>query len=130
MVTTDKIVRLDFCEIIFHKAGFVELIFDDDTFIEVSNGHQVVEILNSYLGDEKVPILQVLGKHMHFSKEAREFAITKRGHKNVLINAYVLDSLPHKILANFYIKFNKPPFPTKIFSTRKEALDWLLTFVK
>ncbi len=129
MVATDKIVKLDFCEIIFHKAGFVELVFGDDTFIDISEGHQVVEILNSYLGDKKVPILQVLGKYMNFTKEAREYAVTKKGLKNILVSAYVLDSLPHKILANFFMKINKPPFPTKFFATRKEAEEWILKFV-
>lgn len=129
MVTTDKIVALDFCKIVFHKAGFVELIFGNNTFMEVIDGQQIAEILSSYLEDKKVPVLQVLGKYMNFSKEAREFSLTEKGMKNVLISAFVLDSLPHKILANFYIKIDKPPFPTKFFATRKDALDWVTEFL-
>ena len=37
-------------------------------------------------------------------------------------------SLTTTIIANFFIKFNKPKTPTKIFKNEKDALDWLDTF--
>lgn len=125
MDTINKLVELDFCKVVFYKAGFVELIFADDVLINEINSEQMTTTLADYLGDKKVPILQVLGKYMNFTKEAREFSVTEKGIKNVLVNAFVLDSLPHKILANFYLKMDKPPVPTKLFSTRDEALGWI-----
>jgi len=35
------------------------------------------------------------------------------------------DSLASSIIGNFYIKFNNPSIPTKLFKTEDEALDWL-----
>ncbi len=42
--------------------------------------------------------------------------------------AIVTNSLPTKILANFFIKLNKPPQPTRTFRDEVSAKAWLDTF--
>ena len=44
-------------------------------------------------------------------------------------DAFVLNSNAQKILANFYIKINKPERPTKFFNNADEALIWLKQFI-
>ena len=44
-------------------------------------------------------------------------------------DAFVLNSMAQKILANFYIKFNKPERPTKFFNNADEALIWLKQYM-
>ncbi|MBL4593591.1 MAG: hypothetical protein JKX68_07230, partial [Flavobacteriales bacterium] len=36
-------------------------------------------------------------------------------------------SLPATIIGNFFIKFNKPAVPTKLFKSEEKALAWLET---
>lgn len=43
--------------------------------------------------------------------------------------AIIIDSLPNRLLANFYIKFHKPVNPIKIFEKENEALQWLKQFL-
>lgn len=43
--------------------------------------------------------------------------------------AIIIDSLPNRLLANFYIKFHKPENPIKIFEKEGEALKWLKQFL-
>jgi hypothetical protein len=45
-------------------------------------------------------------------------------------DAFVIDSLAQRILGNFYLKFNKPQFPTRFFNSKEEALIWLEAFVE
>jgi len=40
--------------------------------------------------------------------------------------ALVANSLAYKILANFFIRFNRPVVPTKVFNSRKKAIAWLI----
>ncbi|MFN5418511.1 MAG: hypothetical protein ACK5B9_15745 [Flavobacteriia bacterium] len=56
--------------------------------------------------------------NVDFATEVREWASAPDGNKNTIADALVISSLPHKILANFYLKFNKPVKPTKIFNAR------------
>lgn len=41
-------------------------------------------------------------------------------------DALVVKTLAHKLLANFYMKYNKPEHPTKVFSDMDSAVKWLL----
>ena len=42
--------------------------------------------------------------------------------------AIVVNSLAHKIMANFITKFYKTPMPIKIFNDEESALQWLINF--
>ena len=44
-------------------------------------------------------------------------------------DAFVLNSIAQKILANFYTKINKPERPTKFFNDADEALIWLKQYI-
>jgi hypothetical protein len=44
-------------------------------------------------------------------------------------DAFVIYSLPQKLVGNFYLKVNKPPVPTRFFKTPEEAIRWLRKFV-
>ncbi len=47
-----------------------------------------------------------------------------------IATAFVAKSLATKIASNFFIRFNKPPTPTRVFSSENEAMKWLKTFTK
>ena len=48
-----------------------------------------------------------------------------RGTLFTLADSFVLHSMPQKLLANFYLKINKPVLPTKFFTKITEADKWL-----
>lgn len=61
-----------------------------------------------------------------FSREARAYFANSDGHSSVRASqAIILSGLAHKIVANFYIKFNKPSCPARIFSDPEDALGWV-----
>ncbi len=43
----------------------------------------------------------------------------------VAATAVIVNSVPYTLIANFYLKFNKPKHPYKVFKNRNEALAWL-----
>lgn len=62
------------------------------------------------------------------SHEAREY-ITKHeeyGRLNIA-QAIIVNNMPIKILANFYMKFYKQPNPVRMFGDILEGRTWLLT---
>jgi hypothetical protein len=44
--------------------------------------------------------------------------------------AIVTNSIANKIIGNFFIKFNKPASPTRIFSNESAAIEWLRDRIK
>lgn len=74
---------------------------------------------------EKVPFLIIFSKGATTVKGANE-RFTEKGRLSIKSKeAFVIETLPHRIMANFYIRFTKPNHPTKIFSNELDALKWL-----
>lgn len=73
-------------------------------------------------------VLVLVGQFAVISKEAREVTATKEFGETRKAMAFVISSLPQRIVGNFFIKMNNPPTPTKIFNSKEEALNWLKTF--
>lgn len=98
---------------------------DDEFDIEQARKHtEVLEELN-----DSCPVHLVIdfrGLDIAFSREARAYFADNDGHSAVRASqAFILSGLAHKIVANFYIKFNKPSCPARIFSEPENALNWV-----
>jgi hypothetical protein len=59
------------------------------------------------------------------SNEARQYAADHSMPSNKIADAMITDSLAKKLTANFYIQFNKPKSPTRLFTSEDLAIKWL-----
>ncbi len=77
---------------------------------------------------EKVLLLVDLRKVGQVHRDARAYAAKKEiDEMNKAMGMVTGKSLAARIIGNFYIKFNKPNTPTKLFKTEERALTWLKT---
>lgn len=75
--------------------------------------------------NQKMKILVDSRGLFNITKEARAYAAEERHARLSIAMAIVSDSLPTRLLTNFYIKFNRPKTPTKMFTNKNKALEWL-----
>lgn len=61
------------------------------------------------------------------SKRARDFLA--RCIDNVIGSAIILNNSNTRLVANFFIRFSRPVFPTKCFDTEEEGMIWLKSLV-
>ena len=80
------------------------------------------------LGDRKYLNLFEGGESTDFDVLAREYTASSKNNKFTIADAFVIESMAHDMIVNFYMKFHKPIKPTKMFKNRKDAVQWLLTF--
>jgi hypothetical protein len=104
--------------------------------IEVSWNNKIEEIDVVHLEHLRNSI-KILGKgkrmllyvdtysFMSITPEASKYTTTEDAFKYCLANAVLIDSLPKKIIFNFYLKIYPPSVETKGFNTKEEALIWL-----
>jgi hypothetical protein len=59
--------------------------------------------------------------------EVRNYLVQPQRAERVCADALVINNLPHRLLADFYLKFNRPDIPTRFFSSEEEAREWLKT---
>lgn len=129
MVDKNNKILLSHSIIYLRNDGILQVDFADNCMLDVLECKELIKSYTLILDTKKVPILHVFGKYTNATKEARDFSVSAEGLKHSLVEAYVLNSLAQRLLMNFYIKFNKPSVPTKYFTSKIEAIAWLLKYV-
>jgi hypothetical protein len=57
--------------------------------------------------------------------EARSFYAESDYSKYRYADAFIVNSLPMRLLVNFFIAFNKPKIPSKMFNNEESAVNWI-----
>lgn len=125
----NKKIRLKHSEIFLRNDGIVHIQFCENCEINWRECEEITFACDQLLEKKKYPILHLSGKYVVLTREAREYSAGENGIKYSAAEAFVFTSLAHKIVANFYIKMNKPRVPTRFFTNEEEAVAWLSTFL-
>jgi hypothetical protein len=71
-------------------------------------------------------VLDFRESDVSFANEARTYFANNPKHAQLRMSqAIVVNSLAHNLVANFYMKFNKPTCPVSIFSDPEKAVEWI-----
>ena len=114
-------------EIFMRDDGLLQVNIFKDTKVEVADAKEMVRQEGELSGGVKLPTLHIMGKYVVIGEGVREYS-AKSGTKFTSAEAYVLTSLAHRILGNFYLKVNKPAVPTRLFNNEGSAVQWLNKF--
>ncbi len=80
---------------------------------------------------EKFPVLIDTRLMFQVSEESRKYGATKEvTDLSVAMAILAGTSLATTLLGNFFINFNKPAVPTKMFKNEESAIEWLKSFKK
>ena len=107
------------------EDGIIHVVVSNNTHITIDIQ---VEMVKAYwsLTTIKRPFIFEAGEFVSISKEARINAKTIEEETPVLASALIIKNLAHKILAEYYYKFNRPKRPLKLFKSIETAEKWLL----
>ncbi len=98
---------------------------NDNHIFELSEIKEIVNASGELTNGRKVPTLTIPGEFSDATKEALEFIFSASSAEFSSSDAYLVNTLAHKILGNFYFKIKKPSVPTRLFQDKKTALNWL-----
>lgn len=105
--------------------GIVQINFGDNVELDLKEAVEINEAISEITDGKKALILNIGGKNTSATSTAREFSASPTGLKYTIADAFVVTNLAQKILANFYLSFNKPLVNTKIFDNIDKAIEWL-----
>ena len=128
LFATQQTVVFSHSRVTKRKDGIVEVLLGDDVCYEICDLKEINKASGELCSYKKHPFLFLAGQFTSISNEARTWGATEEATQLSKAEAYVLKSLAQKIIANFYLSFNKPPVPTKFFSSKMEAEKWLTGF--
>lgn len=108
--------------------GIVHVIFHSHVTLDVPLQLKMLELYHQLTQGKKMPFLFSAMEGVVVTKEARDNAITLEEESPVSAVAVIADNLAYRIIANFYLKVNKPKNPYKVFKKIDEAVKWLEQF--
>ncbi|MGB0882175.1 MAG: hypothetical protein ACPGSO_04430 [Vicingaceae bacterium] len=114
---------------IYIKDGVLFLVYKDKAVIGINEIRENLEARIKLQGGEKVLAFVDVRKVWSYSEEARALVGGNEFKDITLAMAVVVGySLPVKIIANFFMRFNKPNYPTKLFKKEENAIKWLKNY--
>ncbi len=121
-------VDLIHSEMLFREDGVLQINVRDHNYI-TKDLKEINAAQGKITNGGKCLVLVIGSEFANIDSEAREYMASDESTQYSIAEAYVIRSLAHKILANFYLKVNKPGVPTKFFSDAKLAEEWLRTYL-
>jgi hypothetical protein len=107
------------------RDGIVHIYYKPGTEITVTIQEKLHIILMELTGGVKSLVIFEAGEYCTVNKEARDHAITMEHRSPTKATVVYVTNLAHKIIAEFYYKFNKPMQPYRVVSDFQEGIDWL-----
>ncbi|CAG5080907.1 DUF7793 family protein [Parvicella tangerina] len=110
------------------KNGITHISVKPDTTVELEMVQKVVQHQREIQKGSPYLVLLDVSKAYGVTREAREYTSSEAVEGLQIAMAMLTQSLPIRLLANFFIKFDNPPAPTKMFNDYDLAISWLESY--
>jgi hypothetical protein len=127
-VTLTEYLTYERFNLVIHEDGYYVVSVYNDQEFTVDDLKQLV-IGQKKLGSRKLPVLVVCAENASTNIDLLKELSNNENNPYSKADAFVIESMAQKILANFYIRIFKPERPTRFFNNKKEALIWLKQFL-
>lgn len=111
----------------FVENGIFYMYYKRLELLEINIAKVIVQDRITFKKGISYPSLFDIREIKQSTKEARDYMANK-GNDLVLASAVVVSSPVLRMMANFYIMVNKPKNPTRIFTDKDDAVEWLSQF--
>lgn len=99
-------------------------------YVDLSIAQAAVSHRLKHFGDKDYLLMISMSDVKHVTKEAREYFASEEGCLKIKCCAIIISSEVTKIIANFFIRINKPLVPTSLFTSEEKARQWLVACSK
>ncbi|MGZ5243480.1 MAG: DUF7793 family protein [Bacteroidia bacterium] len=97
--------------------------------LDIAAAEAMVNLRLSYTNGQAYPVFIDASKVKSVTKEARDYFSGEHATSLVKAAAILAPSLVVRLLANFFLSFDKPKVNTRVFSSSAEAIAWLKHYI-
>jgi len=94
--------------------------------IDLEDARENTRMVREISGDQVYPILVDIRKIRSISKEARDHFAMRDRKPGVIAIAMLVSSPLSRIIGNFFLGLNQPAVPTRMFTDRDMAEQWIV----
>ena len=93
--------------------------------VEQSDVDEWERVYRTLGGGDPVRLLFDLSRFTEVSSEARKLAASKAHARTISAVAFIAKTAVGRVIGNFWLGLNRPPYPVRLFTDEEPALDWL-----
>jgi hypothetical protein len=98
--------------------------------ITLEDAREAMELCRLLCAGKRYPVLVDLTHCKAITREARAYYAGEEAAKSGVAAALLIGSPLSRVIGNFFMEFNKPLIPTRLFTSEAEALVWLKGFLE
>jgi hypothetical protein len=98
--------------------------------IDLQDAKVCMRVISEVCGGKRTPALIDMTGLVEMDREARLFFAGEETARVESAAALLINSPVARAVGNFFMGFNKPILPTRLFTSEAEALAWLKGFLK
>lgn len=119
---------LPFATVLHRQDGIMHIHFHSVSSISSPEAHALnVAIIDRFPG-QKFRMLITSEPNIKFTEDAMRYSSSEVGAQFSICEAYVVNSGLQRFLGNIYLIVHRPIAPTKLFTNKILAIEWLLEF--
>jgi recombinational DNA repair protein RecT len=103
--------------------------FKDFKLITIEDALKVTGSITKYYTENDLTepgmMLVEFGHGATIDKEAREYGSSKEGNNHTHGAAMLVKTMAQQLIGDYYLKFNHPRYPTRVFYKKEKALTWI-----
>lgn len=119
------VVDLNAVMLSFLEDDVIHAQFKEGVLVSEDDVHEMFASVVRERGGRKGLLMVTLGDDSTLTNEARALASGPEGDGVLAADAIVLRDFGHQLVANAFVRHNKPKRPTQLFPDKASALKWL-----
>ncbi len=123
----ESYLKNDFMEM-WLEDGIIHGVYLPNTVVTLDVAKKCVEDRLKIANGRYYPSLVNLKNVAGEEKAAHDYYSSGEGIRYLIAGAFIVDSYLPALLANIYLKINKPKVPARLFNHEENALKWLEPF--
>ena len=107
------------------KDNFLSLEIHENKVIEADDIHLIYQGYDKLIGDNEYVVAVYANPFSSISGKAQKIAAKQYASEKRKKVAIISDNVAHVLIVRFFIAWNKPKTPIKIFKSEEKAFKWL-----
>ncbi len=111
------------------EDGIVRVRYFENIEETLEDAIENIQALGDLVGDRLNVVFFDYSNVKSQTRECRQYYASEATARVVSATAILVTSALSRVIANFFMGFNKPKHPTRIFISEEEAVTWLKSFL-
>lgn len=120
-----KQIKIPEATVTLLENDIVHVYYHNKTVLDIQLQKRMADLFNEITGTKKSHFIFEAGEEVTITKEARDNALKLEDSTPILASAVIANNLAYRIIANFFLKVQKPKGEYRVVASFQEAISWL-----